>query len=569
VGCFSLTPDASLEANPDANGSADGTSNLLNPAANPDGNGSVDATSDLPNPGDDSGSDSSPEVLPLLPPAEGGEGGPDRWPPDQQPPADARPERDVIADVLDDRDASDGQPDEGTDAPAKCSDKVDFYVDPQGPDDGCWYPTITAAVAAANASSAPNRTVHVAPGTYSTAEKFPIVLRGVSLVGSGVTTVITGEAIAAAATLEPLPWGAFPNSATAAIVTGDAAMATRIEHVSIQASTAQAEAQGSVGVLCDRGTTAGVQTHAGTPNTILHDVTLSGFETGVRIAASSGPPSGCAMLITSCTIQNGSYGVYAEGSSLADGTPVQRVSVQLGDGTPAGANVLRQINGKGSFVYNGAGLMLRNAVTGVAVLNNTFTDSDQGICALQGSGADTLGGFDIEQNDISRMGTGGIGISGPVVVDRLLSNNIHDMMAAACGLALQTYVDNGIPSTAFPTVRRARGNTFFGNGMGIVIRDYEGLTVGPYVPLQSTIDFGSSADPGNNVLRCNSSLPGQGDVVVNVPGGPSRQLPFESNVWDHAPPSGDDVLPAPGSPQLDTAKASAATSPPCPPGRGP
>jgi hypothetical protein len=55
----------------------------------------------------------------------------------------------------------------------------DFYVVPSGDAGVCnTFSTISAALQAARASSAAQRTVHLAPGTYSDAAEFPIDLRG-------------------------------------------------------------------------------------------------------------------------------------------------------------------------------------------------------------------------------------------------------------------------------------------------------------------------------------------------------------------------------------------------------
>src|SRR5262249_51237019 len=85
-------------------------------------------------------------------------------------------------------------------APPVPETRSDFYVDanasatPTG-SQGCPYKTISDALAVAGSSQSATRTIHLAAGTYSTNEIFPIVVRnGISLVGAGAaSTTIQGE----------------------------------------------------------------------------------------------------------------------------------------------------------------------------------------------------------------------------------------------------------------------------------------------------------------------------------------------------------------------------------------
>lgn len=494
-------------------------------------------------------------------------------------PADAAADREVTAaDVTDvsvpadrseDADAfTDRELEEGA------GPQSDFYVDPNAPDASTVFRTITAALAAANVSAAPSRTIHVAPGTYSagSGESFPIVVRGVSLIGSGPSTVIVGlgsfngvggPLYLAGNDLVPIS----SSPVTASLVLGDKTGATRIVRVRIQSPST--DPPGSEGIICERGSTAGAGVT--TPNTWIDDVTVDGFEVALRLTFSLAPsPQGCAAAVTSSTFTNGYYGIFADGWASADGTLLQRVSAQIGDATPTGGNAFAGFSipaSGGRIQFDGAGLLTREAVTGLIVRSNRFSRSDIGIFAAQafGSMADR---FDIEQNDLGPLTNTGIIFQGPVAVDPLAANTIHDITTAGTGLCfpgigllLQSAGAAGFPSA------RARGNTIFGNDSGLQIRTYSASA------LNTLPDFGTATDPGGNTFRCNSWAPtcctncdSGGDVVVETPG-KTPTVPFEGNVWDHAPPlvspQGDDVVLYSG-PSVDFANASAATAPACP-----
>jgi Protein of unknown function (DUF1565) len=481
----------------------------------------------------------------------------------------------VPRDNSEDADASaDREPEEGAGPPS------DFYVDPNAPDDGAMFRTITAALVAANSSSATNRTIHVAAGTYSvgSGESFPIVVRGVSLMGSGASTLIVGigafNGVQAPSILGDNGLPISPSPVTASLVLGDKAGTTRVAHLRVESPSAAAP--GSEGMICERGSTAAAGVTI--PNTWIDDVTVDGFELALRLTYSLAPdPQGCSAAVTSSTFTNGSFGIFADGWARPDGTVLQRVSAQIGDGTPTGGNVFRGFAiPAGPAQFLGAGMMTRDAVTGLIVRSNHFSKSDIGIYAAQTSGSPG-DRFDVEQNDFSLLTNVGIILQGPVTVDPLAGNTIHDITTAGtpqCYPGIGLIVQASGP-TGFPTVR-ARGNSMFGNDCGVQIRTYTSYA------LDTLPDFGTAMDPGGNTFRCNSWAPaptcctrcvggctgcvGGGDVLVDTPG-KTPPLPFEGNVWDHAPPlvspQGDDVVLYSG-PSVDFAKASAASTPACP-----
>jgi hypothetical protein len=253
-----------------------------------------------------------------------------------------------------------------------------------------------------------------------------------------------------------------------------------------------------------------------------------------------------------------------------------------------------------SLSLQGAGLVTCDAVTGVVVEGNRFFQQpgalgDCGILAIH-SGPYELPGLDIEGNEFGPLSNLGVLLWGPVIADRVLDNDFHDISTYAlpmywyfAGVGLVVSSDVGNVASPFAVVRRARGNTFFANDIGVSIRSI-------FTPLQDPSvmsDFGTAADPGKNTFRCNSEPPGflgsggwgpGADVFIYFQNtqAPGVAVPFEGNVWDHAPPTtlvggnptqefdvwvSGEPSGTPHGPTVDAANSSAASSPPCPSGR--
>jgi hypothetical protein len=463
------------------------------------------------------------------------------------------------------------------------TDQSDFYVDPSAPP-GTAFTTITAALAAASASSHALKTVHVAAGTYSarTGEVFPLVVRGVILMGAeSGRTIIQGGAVTGIARA-PV---ASESDVVATLVVGDSVAFTALARLSIVPATGP-KAPGTEGIVCDRGNA--IAAGFPDPNTNLTDVTVDGFDVGLRVMDSVEPtPSGCAIFVAASTFRNGGFGVYAEGSIDASKGP-RYVTVQLGNDVPANGNTFENFQvtdaARGTGIWmNGSGFQARDAVHGIVVENNKFSASDQGILLWQTSALHDQTGASIEDNDFGTMRNAGIQLWGQPVVAQLLTNAFHDistpdddkaMTFAGVGLVM-----DGLDTGSLPVVRYARHNTFFGNDVGLNLR-----TTGN-VPTDDahTSDFGTPHDEGGNVFRCNgvgarhlgrtTSPSGGGDVVVSFAWLSLRTIAFEGNFWDHAPvptyepasaPAGIDtaVLGA----TLDLESATVSTSPPCPSG---
>jgi hypothetical protein len=479
----------------------------------------------------------------------------------------------------------------------------DFYVAPAAGAD-CNFSTISAALQAARSSTAGERTVHLGGAVYSDSTDFPIDLRGgISLEGTGDSgehmTTLQGVGFTTSVGAPSNGYAQLSSAVAvyAAILVGDPVKTSRVSGLSMAPAAGPAPgtegAPGSEAIACESGN---AMTVPPSPNTLVSQVAISGFEVGVRVTWSKSPLSGCNLSLTSSVVRDGSYGVVADGYELA-GKPVQTVSARIGDLTGGGNQFINlDVQSNGALRYAGSGLATGDAVTGVVVEGNHFFQENSRLCdsaiwAVPGSPSE-LPGFDIEGNDFGPLTNLGVELAGPVVVDRLIDNSFHDISMvgrnwAGVGLAIGgELVETHLP---FPVVRRARGNKFIGNDIGVAIRSNVNWAT-PLAQDGLSTDFGTAADPGNNIFRCNSTPP---DLVAGnltgfdlfiqfstpPPAGPP--IPFEGNVWDHAPPTaiaapdapaGADIFlqtdgGAPPEPRLDVADAAAASIPACPNGR--
>ena len=425
--------------------------------------------------------------------------------------------------------------------PAANAPQSDFYVDPSGALAGS-YLTITDAIAAANASSADAKVIHVSPGNYrAPSETFPLVLRdGVSLEGStaGETTIFgTG-----ATEVGPPPNFASPVSAT--IVVGDLVKTSRVAHITFVPTTPTQDGQEAI--ICDRGN-AGTDE---TPNVLVDHVVIKGFEVGVRALAFAWM-GGCHVRVAASIFQDGAYGVCAQGIAQDDGTPISVVSVHLGDGTPTGGNTFRRLRVSPSqdAGLSGGGLRALNGVVGLTAAYNTFRDSDRGIILSQGPSADRTHGIKIENNDFGPLEISGLWLQGNATLVTLTNNHFHDinespassvLVGALSGTGLVAELYEGVGGLV------ARGNTFEACSVGVQIlpvKKGSALLEGDI----GRIDFGNPSAVGANVFRCNAAVEQEtnlasgstlgGDVFFSWGGESSYSPLFEGNTWDHSPPT--------------------------------
>lgn len=429
----------------------------------------------------------------------------------------------------------------------------DFYVNHAAGTGACsTFPTIVAAVEAAQASSASLRTIHLANGTYSvdTGESFPIELRGgISVVGAGPgESVVTGTGSVDVS----LPVNEFGSltlaeSLAATFLVGDTVATTTISNLSIEA--VPGNNAGLEGIVCDRGNAASPPP---APNTIVDGVTIAGFEAGIRVTWSNGPGvlSGCNAVVRSSTLRDGAFGVVADGRLGSGGSPTQWVSVQLGGSATDGNTLLNFDYSNDQIVHNGSGLAIADAVTGSVVRGNTFAAEVGaigafGVWAMQTT-YDAIG-LDIEDNIFGPLASGGLSLGGNVAVARLVGNTFQGITMEGlnpnccdwdgAGVAVGAWGVDGTPFIAY-----ARNNAFIGNDIGVIFRSNES----PLPADPSTLsDFGTASSPGGNSFHCNSTPPGDtanlrgADVIVDIElmQPPNVVLPFVGNVWDQVPPT--------------------------------
>ena len=441
-----------------------------------------------------------------------------------------------------------------------------IYVDARAAAGGtgvaaCPLRTLTSALAAAS----PGATLQVAAGTYDEAlgEVFPLVVRGVSIVGDGVaTTTIRGRGHCPALN----PRGPSFVECAVALVVGHDTIATSVTGIAIASDAGTAS--GYLGVLCDRGNAPPQRGARAAPNTTF-DRTSFGPAFGIGIVATTyvdATPtrSACNLSVTASTFQGGLFGVWAVGDDV-DGL---RPAVEIGHvGFSRHHNVSKGFEATGVAISDGVG--------SGRIHDSTFSSSEAGIVIAQHHDyLPSENHFEISNNQFSALSSTGVHLAFATVVD-ILSGNTFTGITNAGGTATALLLDGAaIAPPTFPAVRRARGNSFVGNDIAIEFRGPATLdTLSP-----AWNDFGTSTDPGGNVFRCNSGTQGTTgfDLLVGASAsGGALTLPFFGNMWDHSPPTGsgtvdgtDVRITAATPPGVDVGGATIATTA-CPAGRQP
>ncbi|MCU1277436.1 MAG: hypothetical protein JWM53_982 [bacterium] len=426
---------------------------------------------------------------------------------------------------------------------ALAANSADFYVDATSFAGGtgnatCPFKTITAALTAANASTAATKIIHIAAGTYAAGETFPLVVRkGISLAGAGAsTTTIKGTGVVDHSTLG----GTFNGAAyIVTILTGDATGTSTFSGLTIT-DALTAPAAGYLGVFCDQGNAASTLTTPPpatlpTPTTVLSGVTVGpNYDYAVAAATTTTPLlAGCNIKIVGSTITGNNNGMWAVG--CGNGVGKISVAAALGDGTAAGGNTfINNKNGSGG----GVGVLAWDCVSPLTFDNNVFDGGDSAVAVTNHSG--TAGGdasltqpnlYEVRNNTFKNLTVGGFDADRGAVIDQLTGNTFTNISSGASGTA------NAIAmrfSTSNSQVIKARNNTFIGNDVGVQA-EVNAFVAGT----RPAFDWGSAADPGNNTFACNSSGHAGGtgaDFVFSVAAGSTVTIPLRSNKWDHVPP---------------------------------
>jgi Protein of unknown function (DUF1565) len=469
--------------------------------------------------------------------------------------ADGR--RDATEDAARDADAVDAF--DGCSA-VSCWPDADYYVDSTAPPGGNGsklqpFQTITAAIQAHNASPGVARKAYVAPGRYDEAlgERFPLVLRGLSLEGAGQDrTSIVGAGRLDHGT----EGGSIPSISTVTVVVGERQLPEQLFGLAVQ-SLSPVPVENYYGVFCDRGNATG---EVASPLGLTHldQVTVGpGYASDVVVATSTNPSStGCNMLITRSTI-----------------TYDDPVMLEMGTDDPASGNTISWMTTASGLAV---GVTLQDCVIRGSFQYNTFRDSvigaslaDTGLVSPPNTRVDVS----FKHNAFERCSVYGLLATGYTLFAGEISDNRFSNITRALN---QTTVEAVAFSLDVFDVGKIRRNEFIGNDTAVKAD----FTTSPGTPA----DFGTIADPGNNVFRCNSGPQGSGGDVL-IAGDRydpeltwAGTLPLAGNAWDHVPPTFLTVDPPPNgvdisllyAPHIDIDRGGATLSTvACPSGRVP
>jgi hypothetical protein len=433
-------------------------------------------------------------------------------------------------------------------APSVPETRSDLYVDanasatPTG-SQGCPYKTISDALPVAGSSQSPTRTIHLAAGTYSTNEIFPIVVRnGISIVGAGAgTTTIQGHGTFNASTDK----SQIDLTLQATIVIGsDGASAPRaqtLSFVTLLPATATPP-RNTYGVLCDRGNALPRPSPAPSPNVTLKGLTIGpGYGIGVvetNSTPATGSDSGCNLLLLGNTVTGVQLGLWGLGQGLSHpvttGVSSHDVALQLGDNSVAGANHFTNIRDPNLTAYPfndpvnhdlGAAFNAWDGVTPVRVLKNTVDHCDAGLIFSEHPADHTL---DIENNTFDTLSNLGVVWFNSAIVDQLVGNSFTNIGGSPTPLAPFSHC--AVCMDASTQLRKARNNKLVGNQIGLEITGN-----GMNATTRPLIDFGTGGDAGGNALSCNSNGTNGTDVWIHLSStSDGTQVRLAGNTWDHA-----------------------------------
>lgn len=440
-------------------------------------------------------------------------------------------------------DPKDGAQDSARDADARdtfdgctvsCWPVADYYVDATAPPGGNGskqqpFKTITAAIEAHGVAPRAARKAYVATGTYDEAlgERFPLVLRGLSLEGAGQDrTFIMG-----AARINHNPeGGSIANYMTVAVVVGERDLPTQLSGLSVR-SPSPVPVTNYYGVLCDRGNATG-EVASPLGQTRLDQVTVGpGFATDVAVATSTNPSStGCNMFMTRSTITAAWRGVIALGCGSANYD--DPVMLEMGTDDPSSGNTISWMTASND---EGVGVVLQDCVIRGSFQYNAFRDGGAGISIADAgtvSPPHTRVDLSFKHNVFERLSNYGLRAAGYTLFASQIEGNRFNNVTKADNrfgygaIALSIDVFN---------VGKIRGNEFIGNDTGVA------ATFSAYTGTPG--DFGTAADPGKNIFRCNSVREGAGgDVMITGDLWDPEMtwagtLSLVGNAWDHVPPS--------------------------------
>ncbi|MET0591705.1 MAG: DUF1565 domain-containing protein [Polyangiaceae bacterium] len=455
--------------------------------------------------------------------------------------------RDDVSDVQTEDDVEDAPIDANVEAGDGCTvacgwPEADYYVDASVAMDGDGskfspFKTITRAVEAHRAPPAQAKRAYVAPGVYdrTLGEKFPLELRGLSLQGAGQNaTFVVGTGILDHAG----DGGSFYGQYSVTIVAGDRDLPTTIADLSVRPEN-PVPTLNYFGIFCDRGSATGeVAPPAG--QTIVDRATVGpGYHASILAGTSTTLTNvtGCNVLVRSSVLTGGWAGVRANGCKPT-GVSVP-VMVEMGGDEPSKGNEISWMQAPDDAA---SGASLEGCVNRSRFQNNSFVDSSYAIRIERGLGtSSSVDVITLRDNTFERLAAGGVVVTGTGVrVDELSGNRFRQITR---GLTQPLAAPAIALSIDLRYLGKVRNNQFVGNDFGIL------LAVAQATSGQAP-DFGTVADPGNNVFRCNSALRSSGaDLAFQGTMNPaatwSGTVHLAGNAWDHASPTvlSDDPIP--------------------------
>jgi hypothetical protein len=427
---------------------------------------------------------------------------------------------------------------------------TDLYVDATSfaggtGTDTCPFTTITAAIKA-RAALPTVKTIHVAPGKYAAGESFPLQVRGFALIGAGAdSTIVEGEGTYD----HSVEGGQFPYSTlNVSVITGAHDADSTIRGISVKPVVLSTAADLHIGVMCDRGNlvdvyTPGTDAKLPPPNTLLDDVTIQpGYGRTMMITTTSTSlvalpyESGCNVKIIGSKFMGGpGSGIWALGAGNDDGNGHKEhiVAAELGEDGKQKNLLTGYTNANG----NAFALMGWDHVFSFKIANTAFESNDWGLAITQHAGADpyVLNKYELRTSTFTKITQRAAQYDGNARLTRFEDNTFTDVTNAQ-GTAVGLYLgiaNSTVSDATAPGVLKARRNKFVGNDNGVVY-GYDRSTA-PEIKF-SNQDWGTAADKGSNVFRCNSSnVAAAAGYDVRVQGSASNPMLFVGNAWDHAP----------------------------------
>ncbi|MFO0551666.1 MAG: DUF1565 domain-containing protein [Polyangiaceae bacterium] len=403
----------------------------------------------------------------------------------------------------------------------------EVWVDASSPKNGtgtsiCPFPTITAGLAFVATSSATTRTVHVAAGLFDgTTESFPLALVGpVTLLGAGV-----GETIVRGGSSTSLPSAGVKDLT---ILVSSASGPVDLASLTLEPI---APGLGTTGVACVNGNAplAEAPPVAEPPpgDFRLRDVEVHDFNLGVLVTST--PEGGCFAEITGSRFVDNFWAVWSIG---CDGST--RPALRVGGPATEDANFFTSHNQSDT-----AGVNVWDCTKYVAVDGNTFDAAWAGVAiAAHWRPTDTTPRpyMRVAGNTFHDSVKAGLWLGSGAHANELVGNSFE---ASQIGILLTSaFGETGA------SVDRARENIVRNNVFGLVLQDGDAQSY-------AQSDFGTSGDPGMNVLSCN-----QIDVAISTTS--TTPIEMSGNAWDHVPPA--EVIGTSVPQGTDVARATAAVA---------